>query len=1054
MARVQKKPKKIPVLFQEKLVLNQWMLRLFGYETLQKLADGWNDKKLEGYNTDNTSRFHVEIKNADVERELSDQDLLRYDQNIFNHTKKLNKKRGKDKIVWKYFQYLALLFTEVYLDKYFDDPDAMLDALNVRVENFNANHDVADHIDLFEPSDLRRIAFYQATGSGKTLLMHINIMQYQHYLKKHKRTGKLNRVILITPRKELSDQHCVEFAKSGMNGQMFNQNSKGGFFVGENIDVINIQRLGDKSTEKTVKVSEFEDNNLVLVDEGHRGATGKEWMKRRNQLARNGFCFEYSATFEQAIKTSKRKEKEINLEQQYAKAILFNYSYKYFYYDGFGKDSKILNLKKTSDSEAHQQRYLTACMLTFYQQMRIFKDDPKNVQKFNLEKPLLVLVGARVSDKINSSEISDVEKFLRFLAEFVKAGQTTIDDILNDDTDMFSGAFAYLNALRMTPHDLFADIKTSLFNSSGGVFSIKHIKSSSGEIVLQLGEGDPFGFINVGNATDLIKNCKACNLFEVSEPAVSESYFSLIDEAKSPINILIGSKKFNEGWSSWRVSTMGLLNVGQGEGSEIIQLFGRGVRLKGIDFGLKRSSMVPKINPPEHIKNLETLNIFGVHAGYMEQFSKLLEDVGVPTNNQMRKFSLPLYFNSGVDANLKTIRLNKDMKYKDHGPRPVLKNPPKIDGVVLDCYPKIQAETSTGIDLAPNANRTKDFFKRKHLVLLDINQIFFDMVSYKNLCGLHNLNISRKDIKDLLLHKGWYELEIPKKSMDYSDSITKDIARWQKIAMDLMRTYIDRVYKRERTIWEYKYLEYHDLKRDDPNLLWNEDAGQNQWVISVRDNRDDIITNVEALVADIKNGKFKDESNPDRFKLDKLIAFKADRHIYQPLMYFEGKSEYITVKPTALNGREKEFVDDLKTYVRSDPPDIKDKQLYLLRNQGRGVGVGFFDEAGFYPDFILWIVDDDRQYISFIEPHGLRNSYWEDPKINLHKTIRDIGAGLENFGKKITLSSFIISTTPYHTKSWWKGERKIGAFHARNVFFQKEDKARYIRTIIERSLKS
>ena len=34
---------------------------------------------------------------------------------------------------------------------------------------------------------------------------------------------------------------------------------------------------------------------------------------------------------------------------------------------------------------------------------------------------------------------------------------------------------------------------------------------------------------------------------------------------------------------------MGLMNVGKGEGAQIIQLFGRGVRLKGYDLSLKRS---------------------------------------------------------------------------------------------------------------------------------------------------------------------------------------------------------------------------------------------------------------------------------------------------------------------------------------------------------------------------------------------------------------------------------------------------------------------------------
>jgi hypothetical protein len=45
-------------------------------------------------------------------------------------------------------------------------------------------------------------------------------------------------------------------------------------------------------------------NNLVLVDEGHRGASGGEegaWMRFRNALCEKGFSFEYSATFGQAV---------------------------------------------------------------------------------------------------------------------------------------------------------------------------------------------------------------------------------------------------------------------------------------------------------------------------------------------------------------------------------------------------------------------------------------------------------------------------------------------------------------------------------------------------------------------------------------------------------------------------------------------------------------------------------------------------------------------------------------------------------------------------------
>ena len=62
---------------------------------------------------------------------------------------------------------------------------------------------------------LNKLAYWSATGSGKTLLMHANILQYQHYLDKHDRRHELNRVILLTPNEGLSLQHLREFATAG-----------------------------------------------------------------------------------------------------------------------------------------------------------------------------------------------------------------------------------------------------------------------------------------------------------------------------------------------------------------------------------------------------------------------------------------------------------------------------------------------------------------------------------------------------------------------------------------------------------------------------------------------------------------------------------------------------------------------------------------------------------------------------------------------------------------------------------------------------------------------
>ena len=122
--------------------------------------------------------------------------------------------------------------------------------------------------------------------------------------------------------------------------------------------------------DKTVAIDAFEGNNLVLVDEGHRGASGGEegaWMRFRNALCEKGFSFEYSATFGQAVKGSKA------LTDLYAKSILFDYSYRYFYGDGFGKDYQILNLDEGTQDN-HLELYLVACLLAFFQQQRLYRE--------------------------------------------------------------------------------------------------------------------------------------------------------------------------------------------------------------------------------------------------------------------------------------------------------------------------------------------------------------------------------------------------------------------------------------------------------------------------------------------------------------------------------------------------------------------------------------------------------------------------------------------------------------------------------------------------------
>src|ERR1019366_5773408 len=254
-----------------------------------------------------------------------------------------------------------------------------------------------------------------------------------------------------------------------------------------------------------------------------------------------------------------------------------------------------------------------------------------------LERPLWVFVGSSVNAvrSERGRKVSDVVDILLFLSGFVREKARScaqIDRLLrgmaglmdSKGHEVFANAFAYLISRGDTAESVFNDILAGLFNAPAqAAVHVENLKGSEGEIALRLGDNEPFGVINVGDTSTLCKLCEEHpELVVPPEREFSGSLFHGLQDLSSTINVLIGSKKFTEGWNSWRVSTMGLMNVGKSEGSEIIQLFGRGVRLKGIGMCLKRSSRLEGIPKPSHIGLIETLNIFGIRAQYMQQFEE------------------------------------------------------------------------------------------------------------------------------------------------------------------------------------------------------------------------------------------------------------------------------------------------------------------------------------------------------------------------------------------------------------------------------------------------
>ena len=180
-------------------------------------------------------------------------------------------------------------------------------------------------------------------------------------------------------------------------------------------------------------------------------------------------------------------------------------------------------------------------------------------------------------------------------------------------------------------------------------------------------------------------------------------------------------------------------------------------------------------------------------------------------------------------------------------------------------------------------------------------------------------------------------------------------------------------------------------------------------------------------------------------------------HLYAPLITLPKSSLRIQVAPASLNEDEKRFIDLLEAYAQKHEDDLKDKPLYLLRNKSK-VGMGFFEAGNFYPDFILWIVTDDTEYISFIDPKGLLHIRPDNPKITFYKTIKKLEERLAPTVKdrRIVLNSFILSGTPSAMlKQWWSTpdmEADRSYREARNVYTL--DNPQCVELMIDKILKS
>ena len=1025
------------------LTLHAWLNSHFGYKTTRDLL---NDVKNhdEGFNPDGYSPICEFLiaraePNSAIERELRT-----YDANIKRHLSLINDKRTQP-IVLRYFQYLALLYTEICLDWKFNRPAEFLRQLNAFVQRRNDAKAPGDPMDTnFTETDLEKLAFWMATGAGKTLIMHINYHQFLHYSK-----DVLDHVVLITPNEGLSEQHLRELKNSDIRCERFNVEGNRFSHNHNALQVIEITKLVEEKTSEgeSVPVEAFEGNNLILVDEGHKGSGGEVWRKIRNRLGETGFTFEYSATFGQALAAAKNAD----LIEEYGKAIAFDYSYRYFYEDGYGKNFRVLNVKYDDDTQT--EILLLGNLLSFYEQRRYFKEKQDAVRAYGLESPLWAFVGSKVNAVYteNRRPRSDVLNVIRFLHRFVKNEENwatnAIKEILNgnsglsDDsgTDVFQNRLSYLNRFDETPEQIYTGILNEVFHTeTSGALHLQDIRNAQGEIALKTTHGrENFGLIYIGDTSAFKKLVESDNagIETDSEDAFAESLFNNINTFDSPINILIGAKKFIEGWDSWRVTAMGLLNIGRQEGSQIIQLFGRGVRLRGKDMSLKRSAALDGEHPP-NLPILETLNIFAVRANFMAQFRDYLMREGIELDEPIQ-MEIPIISNeSFLERRLFVPKVDPYNEAAKGQCVPLTVNIAAYVTHTTQIVEVIGSSSQQGIQGSQSTATLERKIEKEILAVLDWQKVYLELLEYKQEKQFHNLIFDVQSLQTIMdPDQELYGLTVRKES-EVKPTSFKEITRLEELVITLLRKYIAKFYRIIQKQWSGRRMKLDTLKEGDDNFT--------DWRIYIpRDEAHELEPQIQNL---IESGAIYGPNVTD------LPNAYNDRHLYQPLLAITNANDSWRTTPPALEESEKYFVEDLRGYVRQQREDLlAKKEVFLLRNQSRGKGIGFYQNEGFYPDFLLWITEGAKQRIVFIEPHGMVHDAINEhnEKITLFKRLRTLS--YERFrGEHVEMDSFIISKTDFQVLRRREGIERQEFAEEWHILFRTDDPT-YLQPIFQDS---
>ena len=499
---------------------------------------------------------------------------------------------------------------------------------------------------------INRMAFWMATGSGKTLII-VKLIEVFKKLIENKEIPS-NDILFLTHREDLIEQfkeYIREFNSSNTNIFINLKSLKEydvvkretqSLFKDKEITIFYYRSdlISDEHKEKIVNFRNYDNGGrwYILLDEAHKG--DKEDSKRQiiySILSRNGFLFNFSATF-----TDPRDFITTG----------FNFNLKEFIEAGYGKyiylsQEEIKAFKEKEDFSAIEKQKIVLKSLILLSYIRKFAEKIKKTQKRFYHYPLLLTL----VNTVNPKEIEKEPDLVLFFKEIEKIGQGKINEKLFESAKKELVEKFEIDKKILMPEGeefrvdkkilkeiTFQDVLKDVFNSKApGNIEVLTIPGNRQEMVFKLRTSEkPFALIKIGNISGWLKD--QLEGYEINESFDNESVFKKINRDDSDINILMGSRSFYEGWDSNRPNIILFINIGVGKDAKkfVLQSVGRGVRIEPIKNERKRlwhlyTAKKIKENIYRKIKNyilpIETLFIFGTNAGALKEVIKTFEDV-------------------------------------------------------------------------------------------------------------------------------------------------------------------------------------------------------------------------------------------------------------------------------------------------------------------------------------------------------------------------------------------------------------------------------------------